>query len=345
MKKHIFLWIGVIILTLSGCTTKPLPIDPITTEFLNTKQIENSTIQSIDFEAVDHMHFQAAPIPFSSISARIQEVLLSHYTFFKKADPIAIGDAVTVDFTIQDGQDHIVYAEQNAIIFVGIGLFDQKLEAALLDHATDGSIVVQLGPEFDNQFSTYSSDHHLQMKIRSVEHYTALPDTQQTLEDQNIHTFEEFYRSLYDMKAAELSYESNAEQQNSFLQAAIHQSQFFISVHDQKQYAVQVLREWEQAASSFGISLEEYHAAFLQQAQGSVYDFATQTAEYEIQKYLLIGALAQHKQIQIDEESFSTFCIVNHITNQDKELLATAKYMFLEQAVLQHYLNLQANHS
>ena len=82
------------------------------------------------------------------------------------------------------------------------------------------------------------------------------------------------------------------------------------------------------------MGIDEFYSNFLGVVEGEFFMAYVDSAEYEIKKCLVTGAVAAHLGIEINSAEFEEFCSHRRIQTTDEDALAAAKYLLLETKVL-----------
>ncbi len=351
MKKFsvIFLCL-LIIFPVTGCKAKPIEIDIAAQNYLNylnmNYKIESSSIKKVNFKAIERYNPVERQIKYSEISTRIDEVLEAYYT--KELDSsgtIRKGDTILANIEIRNDENELQYSEDNVVILVCSNRFDCLLEERLVGMKSGDEITAPVNSLSKKHYRALSENYYhayendtIVVRIVSIVRYIGGPETADILFEQGYPSFFEFYQYLFKTKLEEIDFEYYMEDKKSFYDMAFENCKFDIAEDDIKSLSLQIVKEYEQTAQSFNMSMEEYYTSILNLDRDGFFLMCTESAERQIKSVLLIGALAQHGNIVIPSlGALKKYCTEHLIEEVDPRTYAIAQYIYLENMILKQY--------
>ena len=351
MKKVSFIFLCLlIIISVAGCAAKPVEINTTAQNYLNyldmNYKIESSSIKKVDFKAIERYTPIDRQIKYSELSARIDEVLEAYYT--KELDEdgaIRKGDTVLANIEILNNENELQYSENNVVILVCSNRFDCLLEERLVGIKSGDEITAPVNSLSKKHYRALSENYYhayeddtIVVKIVSIVRYIGGPETADILFEQGYPSFFEFYQYLFKTKLEETDFEYYMEDKKSFFDMAFENCKFNISEDDIKNLSLQIVKEYEQTAQSFNMSMEEYYTSILNLDRDSFFLMCTESAERQIKSVLVVGALAQHGNITVPRfAGLQKYCTEHLIEDVDPRTYAIAQYIYLENMILKQY--------
>lgn len=326
---------------IAGCSTAPIEISEVVSDYLTLCNIESSSLINIDYKGINKYTPSVSNVKFSEISKRIDEVLEYYFKRQPCSDhKIVSGDAVSLNIEITDSSDNQIYCDDNAVVIVGFGRFDSLIEELLIG-MTPGEVLTVSADALSNDCFKTVKEGVLSAEIVSIYQYTEEEGTADFLTQQNYSSFSDFYDYLFEKKQAELRYEGFVKEKDTFFKAAFEKCTFSISEEDLKNCSLETVLKHKDIADSLDMPLDAYYTEFLNITdEDAFFVMCTKSASYEIKKYLVIGALAAQEEIYVSDEYFDTFCSENQIDTSNTKAMAAARCYCLENAVLKKYIHI-----
>lgn len=341
MKKTV-IFLAVVVIILSGCSSRKatVPVNSIAIDYLSQCNVINSQINTINCGKIAS-YYNTPPIrDLSYISKNIDEVLEPFYSIEKtKDDIINSGDFVIFDLQLLDENDTVIHTDEKAKLMIGAGFLCKNIENDLVGKSTNESYLYATCDTVKKFYNALNADK-IRIIPKEIHLYKEESDTKAFLSQHNFANLEDFYAYLFNMKVGEQDFEKNAFIKDAFIKFALEQCTFTIANDDLKEYSYKILEEHIQSAESLGLTLDEYYTNVLSLTENDFFRSCAYTAEYEIQKCLLIGALSHHFNIKVNNDYFDSFCNVNNIDCSDGILKLYANYLCLQNLVIMEFVNL-----
>ena len=339
MKRHCVIFVLLVLALICFCscsekTTKPgASINSAVTEYLLSRSVNDSKIITIDMPWFDNYQFSENGISYWNICGRVDESLCLFYTYSSDIDNIVSeGDVVKAEVELFS-ETAVDTSKHECIIVIGAGMFNTSAERALCGKKSGDVIQVQLS---DDGIANYLQikDVKTSIKVLSSGRCYAEEDVMKALEEDGFSSFEDFYCYLFDVKRNEELFSCRELNKATFFEEAICNCTFDLSEEDVKNYALQIVGEYEKTAADLNIELEEFYSRVLNLDEDSFFLQCIQSAEYEIKKALFVGLIAEEYGITVTEDDIAEFCSSKGIDAKDSSSQASIRYECLEENVL-----------
>ncbi len=341
MKKALLV-LFVIAFMITGCSSNDsqISISPIAITYLNLLNVRNSKIDTIQYDRISSFKNTPPSRDLTDISNNIDEVLEPFYTVtISKNDSITYGDFVVLELKMLSKEGTLIFLDKSAKLLIGANLFDEKIERDLVGSSINNSYTFKATNKVKEFYNLPEVDKII-VKPQSILQYKEGADTKSFLNENGFLNLEEFYVYLFNMKVSEQAFEKNSSIEDDFIKYAIDNCTFTISYDDLKNYSDKVFKEHIQAAESLGINIDEYYTNVLSLSEEAFFRMCADSAETEIKKCLIIGALSQYFNISFDDEHFNEFCKKNEIKVSDDISQTYASYFCLESLVISNFVHL-----
>ncbi len=222
---------------------------------------------------------------------------------------------------------------------IGSELFDKDIENALVGQSVNEAYDFNASNTVKELYNI-SDLKTISIEPQSIIQYTEDSSNKKFLDENGFSTLSEFYKYLFEVKVAEQDFEQNLSIKDDFIKYAIDKCTFTISSDDLMNYSKQVFNEHLQSAESLGINIDEYYTNILSLDEKEFFTLCADSAEQEIKKCLMIGALSQQYNIDVSDDYLTTFCENNDIDMSDSVSVIYARYLCLESIVLSEFVQL-----
>ncbi|MCH5333425.1 MAG: hypothetical protein J1D89_05655 [Agathobacter sp.] len=341
MKKTFF--IIIVMLALTGCSAskETMSENSIAMDYLSQCNVKNSHIDTVKYEEISSYKNTPPTRNLTYISKNIDEVLESFYSIeLSEDDIINQGDFLIFELELLKKDETSVFTDERAKLMIGTGLFDESVEKELTGKPVNETYVFNAGDKV-KEFYNISDVEKLIIKPKEIYQYNILgSDTQTFLNENNFSGLKDLYIYLFNVKVDEHDFEKNTAIKNEFISYAIEKCTFTISYDDLKNYSTKVFEEHMHSAESLGINIDDYYTNVLSLNEDEFFRMCADTAEYEIKKSLLTGALSQHFSINVSNDYIEKFCEAGKIDYSDSVLKAYADYFCLESLVISEFVDL-----
>lgn len=338
--KRVLLILFVVALMFTGCSTECVEISPIATAYLSAINVDESRLLAIDFEKISEYESSQQYRNMTYISMCIDEVLKPLYNFkLFEGETISNENVVMIELEIKDDFGTVIHTEPNAKILIGSSFFD-TIEQELLHKSKNHKFSFR-PDDVIQDFFCINKNSIISITVLEIYDYVEKDDTPAFLTEQGFASFVEFYNYLFEMKTDEYDYEVKTGVKDDFVDYAIGICDFSIPEDDLKNYSQQIVDENIQTAESIGITVEEYYTNLLSLDEDGFFLMCAETAEKEIKKCLIIGALSQHYEIGFDDDYYDSFCSSNNVDISDSTTIAIVKFYCLENAVIEYFTSVK----
>lgn len=334
MKKTLSIII-VFVFLFSGCTKRNIEVGDVVISYLNSLNVNESKLTDIDYKGISKYEPMSTKANLAYVSASIDEVLEPFYEFQNGNTAVVEGNIVLFGCDIYNSEKSLIHTEKNAKILVGSSVFE-RLEQEMISKNI-GEKLVFYPDESLTAFFGITNGCSMEVSIAGILKYVEKDETSDFLHEQGFASFVSFYKNLFDMKVAEYKYEQNSKIADDFLNFAVRKSSFYISENDLINYTQQVVEENINTAASLGITVEEYYTNLLSLDEDGFYLMCAEIAKKEIQNALVIGALSQYHNIQVEKSAFDDFCSRNNVDTGDQASNSIVEYYCLKSAVIKRY--------
>ena len=334
MKKILSIIIALVLL-LSGCSKRNIEVGNVVLSYLNSLNVKKSKLIDIDYEAISKYESLTINADLAYVSSSIDEVLEPFYEFQNSDTTVAKGDIVLWSCEIYNSSNALIHTEKDAKVLVGSSNFE-CLEQKMISKNIGDELILSPEKSLCDFFSIEDSCS-MKVSITGILKYIEKDETDIFLDKQGFTSLIDFYNYLFAMKVSEYEYEQNSKIADEFLDFSVEKSSFYISEDDLKNYTQQVVKDNMDAATSLGITIEEYYTRLLSLDEDGFYLMCAETAEKEIQNALVIGALSQYNNIQVEKSAFDDYCSRNNIDTDDLTSRSLVEYYCLKSAVIKKY--------
>lgn len=341
MKKTFFIFF-IIVFTFTGCSSSntQISVNDIATAYLSQLNVQNSKIDTIKYDEISSYENTPPFRELTYITNNIDEVLEPFYSIATSENNIIENwDFVIVKLRLFNKEDALIFSDEAAKLLIGAALFDKSIENDLIGKRINKQYTFKASRVI-KEFYNIPEVEKIIIEPQSIIQYKEGNDTKKFLNENGFLDLKEFYVHLFNMKVSEQDFENNTSIKDDFIKYSIDKCTFTISYDDLKTYSDKVLKEHMQSAESLGINIDEYYTNVLSLNEEEFFKMCADTAEKEIKKCLMIGALSQHFDINFSNDYFVEFCQKNEIDNSDDVIKTYANYLCLESMVLSEFVQL-----
>lgn len=341
MKKTIILII-LIVFALTGCSSNSaqIPVNSVSTEYLSQLNVKYSKIEAINYDEISSYKNTQPSRELTYITKNVDEVLEPFYsTDVSRNKKIAFGDFAAVKLQLFNEKDELILSDEAAKLLIGAYLFDKGIEDELVGKDVNKTYTFKASSTV-KEFYNIPEVEKVIIEPQSIVRCVEGSDTKSFLDENGFNGLKEFYTYLFKMKVEEQDFEKNSSIKDAFIKYAIEKCTFDISYDDLKNYSDEVLKEQIQNAESLGIGIDEYYTNVLALNEKEFFQMCAESAEKEIKKALMIGALSQHFNIKISDEYVDEYCRKAEIDSLDEVIRTYARYLCLEELVLSKFVQL-----
>ncbi|MBD5089004.1 MAG: hypothetical protein HDT30_09400 [Clostridiales bacterium] len=331
--------IALIIVT-CGCSTKHQITHPIVKEKMNLLGIQNCQITKLGEIPECKYTDEEIEVSISEIEENIQ-LILESYEKLKPVDRNVVkkGDFVNLTYTVYC-EGKIVNESKGEEIKVGAGFFNEEIERKLIGAKKNKmySINIQVPKEDENK-EYAGKKEEIKYQVNEI-YYMFQPQLTDKFVQENygLKNIEEFYEYEKNCILEEKKAEQINEKREDIMEELIEKSIFNMDRNYLLDYAEVVYHEYEDMATGYGSSIEEFIKDFFNENLDEFYERCCNEAEKEIKKFLIIGAIANKINVDISDKDIEEKYENLNADNLDDMDIVLYKYEILEEKVLNYLL-------
>lgn len=342
IKKYCTIFL-IYLVVCTGCTSKQeLQICDVFKEELESNGVEDSKILSLGDFSVLSYEIEDIELSEDELQQVVDEVMESYNRLLEdtKKTIVEEGDFVTIEYeSICEGK--IIDSNKEEVLKVGAGFFDPNIESSLIGAKKGKTYSVQITiPEGEGNLS--GKEETTTITVKKIQ-YMEREELTETFvkENYDLDSVEEFYDFLKEQKESQMRQKSEIEANNKLMEQAIRLCEYTLDEDEILKVALNIYEEYEYAAKTYGISVEEYMNSFMGVTE-NIYEECFREAKEQVQRELMTGAIAFEKNITGEGEEFDVWMkekgiAVDGISGED---LQSYKKSYLEMAVEKHFINL-----
>lgn len=240
----------------------------------------------------------------SEVEEYIQRVMDSYDEIreLKNRKTVKNGDLVTVDYSVYyDGKK--INQRNDDLVKVGSGNYDKHFEKALIGMKKNQIYERELMvPEDVDDQKMRNQKEKFKIKVTAINQYITYPLTdqfvKQNLEGNSVAEYKEYAKKKVE---AEKSAVKKSQLEQELLLEISSECEFELDQHEVADYALAIVKKYEQLADLKGLSVEEYAKENGKNSE-EFYQMCYQEAEDNIKKIILIGALADQENMQVQND-------------------------------------------
>lgn len=268
----------------------------------------------------------------SEVEEYVQRVMDSYDEVreLKNRKTVKNGDLVTVDYSVYyDGKK--INQRNDDLVKVGSGNYDKRFEKVLIgmkkNQIYERELIV---PEDVDDHKMRNQKEKFKIKVTAINKYITYRLTdqfvKQNLEGNSVAEYKEYAKKKVE---SEKSAVKKSQLEQELLLDISSKCEFDLDQHEVADYALAIVKKYEQLADLKGLSVEEYAKENGKNSE-EFYQMCYQEAEDNIKKILLIGALADQENMQVQNDIRSD--------NGNREGEKVEKYYFnIKSQVLQEF--------
>lgn len=336
MKKIAALVLAFCVLFI-GCSAKNVKINSSAEAYLESINVMDSRIASIDFKKCAEYKPEPYRTDLKYVSDEVDDFMGARYDAVLKENETAVqeGDLVAYSIKALDEGGKTVYSADNVGILIGCGRLT-ALENAFIGK-TPGS-TVSVKPD-DGMKKVLNAEENWTFiaEVDRVYEYTEREGTPAYLVKHGFDSSTDLYGYIFDLRVGDCKYEARYALNAEFIKYVEKYCKFAIPEADLKNYTELLVKQTVSDVEGVGIPAEDYIASHFGDEQ--FYIRCAESADMEIKYALIIGALAERFNIDYDEETFTKFCTDNNVDLSDAASRAGAEFYCLANAVTERFIS------
>lgn len=322
------------VLVTCGCNTKHQITNPIVEEKMNLLGIKNCVITELGeipkYEYTD----EEIEVSASEIEENIQ-LILESYEKLKPVDRNVVqkGDFVNLAYIVYC-EGKIVNEVKDEEVKVGAGFFNEEIEENLIGAKTNKTYTMNIQVPKDDENKEYAGkEEKIEYRVNKIQ-YMLQPKLTDKFVQKNygLKTVEEFYEYEKECIAKEKETELLNQKKAAIIEELIEKSSFDTDNNFVLDYAEVVYHEYENMATGYGNSIEEFIKDFFNENLDEFYERCCNEAENEIKRFLVIGAVADKINVVISDKDIEEYGNLK-IDDLDDKNIISYKYEVLEEKV------------
>lgn len=343
MKKIQLALIIVLILILSSCELN-ISISPISKNKLKYEKIENCKITEIC--DIHKLNYQVKKVKISEkeIEECISDELEQYYKYeeITNRDYVKKGDYITISY-ISKCENKVIDKNDNRKLKIGAGNFDKQVEKAIIGATKNKKFKVTITiPKNEELKSIAGKKEIIEITVLSISKLIKPDVTDNWVKKHyGFKSVNKFYESLKNKYIQQEKAFATLNAKEKLLTDAINASGFELDRDSVLSYAKKLYYDEESNASGYGTDIEEYVKSFYNIDLDVFYQQCYDNAENYIKRILLIGALAEEKNISVNKQDLTDYLkaynlSIQTISKKEKHLY---KYEILETKVINYIID------
>lgn len=338
VKRYIsYVIVMVMILVTCGCSIEHQTTNPIVKEKMNLLGIKNCVITELgeipQYEYTD----EEIEVSASEIEENIQ-LILESYEKLKSVDRNVVkkGDFINLSYTVYC-EGKIVNEVKGEEIKVGAGFFNEEIEEDLIGAKTNRTYLINIQVPKDDENKEYAGKKEkIEYQVNKIQYMLQPKLTDKFVQKHyGIGSVEEFYEYEKECIAKEKETELLNQKKEAVMEELIEKSSFDTDKDFLLDYAEVVYHEYEDMATGYGNSIEEFISDFFNENLEEFYERCYNEAENEIKRFLVVGAVANKINVTISEKDIEEYRNLK-VDDLDDSNLISYRYDVLEEKVLNY---------
>ncbi len=324
-------------LIIAGCNNiESIHISGYVNEILRTNQIYHTSIIALgDYETcslkIDEVTVTDEEVD-EYIIAQIES--FSEIVEIKDRTIVEVGDVVYVSYIVCEN-DIVINQRQHDNLMVGSYNYDKKLEDALVGRCVGEPFIVAL---------TTSDGKSVQVNIiiESINYFQKYELTEQLVQEKyGLSNIEEYYQMCKRNLILEKEDDARRRAEKSLFSSIIDLCEFSIDREEIAKYSMDFIQVEEDIAYVYDMDLNTYAEQILNKDIDEFYQEYYDYGEYEIKKYLVIGAIYEDLDLMIEDDEYKNMCedvgYEYEVARTDEYLDAVIHYNIMEKKVVNYF--------
>lgn len=220
-------------------------------------------------------------------------------------DDVKEGDVVYVSYIVICEGKTIKQAEHDDLM-VGAGAYNEQFEEALIGQRV-GIPFSQSMYIFDERGNQKVATFNI--TIESINYFKTYELTDSFVKENfDMFTVQEYYDSCKKKLQDEKKREAEKIAEKEILQIIMGNCEFSVDQYDVAEYSMSFVKEQEQLAYVYNLDLNTYVEEILKQQLDEFYQKCYEYGEYEIKRYLVIGAIFIDLGYEVSDEEYRLMC-------------------------------------
>ena len=353
MLKKSFALVLLFCVLFTGCSAKNVKINSSAEAYLESINVMDSRIASIDFKKCAEYKPEPYRTDLKYVSDEVDDFMGARYDAVLKENETAVqeGDLVAYSIKALDEEGKTVYSADNAGILIGCGRLT-ALENAFIGKKSGSTVSVKSDDGMKKVLNAEDNWTFI-AEVDRVYEYTEKEGTSDYLAKHGFDSITDLYGHIFDLRVGDCNAEANYALNADFVKYVEKYCEFAMSEADLKNYTELSVKQTVFDADRFGISEGGFIASHFSSdhygisegayvasyGEKQFYIRCAESADMEIKYALIIGALAERFNIDYDEAAFNEFCTDNNVDLSDAASRAGAEFYCLANAVTERFIS------
>lgn len=299
IKKTFVLLFIMLLLCSCGISDKDYIIPDCTKSYMDYCGITK-------FEIVEIGKYDNLKLDVNAVTVLDEEVsdnivdLLESYAYMEPVqdrNTVIEGDFVSISYDVCL-ENEVINTVSGDSLKVGAGYYDEEIESGLIDK--------KVGEMFSMQTIDDETGKELMLNIKvdSIQKFItfSLDDAEFLNDVLGYSSEDELKNAVKEQIRQTKEAEAQSEAEHKLLLKIIDDSDIEFNEKEVAEYAKQQVELYEQIASANNLSLEEYYTQNLKLNKEEFYQKCYNDAEEELAEELVVGAIAELENIQVEDE-------------------------------------------
>ena len=289
---------------------------------LNYDLIDVQAIEVADSEIEEYINMQMEAY------AKLREI--TNRSIVQKDDVVIVSYLSSLD-------GNVVNEVSRDILMVGKGTYDQQFEDVLIGKT--------VGVPFSEKIMSPTGEKmEFNIIIESINYFDTVQLTDEFVrEEMGVSSVKEYYEACEAFILEEKIQVEKEKLKISLFREMIDRSKFSLDTEEIAKFSLQYVETESQIAYIYGLELQEYIETILKEDRSEFFQQCYENGEFEIQKYMLIGAIFDDLQYSIADGEVEAMCEqleydYGNIKEHEYQY-ALVEFAIMEQKVLNYFEN------
>ncbi len=213
------------------------------------------------------------------------------------------GDVVYVSYIVFKDGEIINYIQSDNLI-VGAGKYNETIEKAVVGKSVGEPFSIYISSQDDGR-----EDIMYSITIESINYFKTYELTDEFVKQRfNIASVEEYYNYIRELLMEEKKAQAEKVAVDDLYKEIIDRCTINIDIDEVASYSQKIVEEYGQLAYLYNMSIDEYIGQVLEKDIDIFYEECYNYGEFEIKKYLVVGAIYSELGYQISDELYREMC-------------------------------------
>ena len=342
MKKSCIMLFGLLfVICCYGCERTDLVLPKNIEVILKYNGIESADVihladytkYSLNYDLIDMEETEVADSEVAEY-VNMQMEAYAKLREITKRSVVQKGDVAIVSY-LSSLDGNIVNEVSSDILMVGKGNYDQQFENVLIGKT--------VGVPFSEKLiSPTGEEMEFSILVESINYYDTVQLTDEFVrQEMGVSSVEEYYEACKTFIFEEKIQVEKEKLKESLFREIIDSCEISLDTEEIARFSLQYVETEERIAYIYGLSLQEYIDTILQEDRSEFFQQCYENGEFEIQKYMLIGAIFYDLQYSIADGEVEAMCEQLKYdysnTKEHEYQYALVEFAIMEQKVLNYF--------